>query len=48
MTKISIVIQNHLTESMYADTARMMQRHIKFVKKLINMYPDTNVTEDDD
>ena len=50
MTKVSIVIQSHLSEAAIdiAHNPYMASRRIKFVKLLISKYPDTSVLVDDD
>lgn len=50
MTKISLVIKNHLNDALYEfeSVPYMAARRIRFVKLLVDTYPDTSVEIDDD
>ena len=50
MTKISLIIKNHMNDAMVEMDSMpwMSVRRMKFVKFLIDSYPDTSIDIDDD
>jgi|LauGreDrversion4_2_1035121.scaffolds.fasta_scaffold420734_4 hypothetical protein len=48
--KISMAIQSHLSDAMYevGFNPEQAEKRMLFVKHLVNMYPDTNVSVDEE
>ena len=52
MTKISLVIQSHLSDAVMGirgmEPGQVSERHITYVKKIIAKYPDTSTSVSDE